>query len=90
MKVFILIAPFAILSLCNSRTSWFFKAWIKSFIAMLLLQTFIALILLICFIVQEKDSIRSAFTDFASRNDLYIIESQFLYERIYRWFFNRY
>ena len=30
IKVFVLISPFAILSLCLDNTSWFFKAWIKN------------------------------------------------------------
>ena len=30
VKVFILLAPFAILSLCLQNTSWFFKAWFRN------------------------------------------------------------
>mgnify|MGYP003293827988 FL=1 len=47
LKVFILITPFAILTLINSSTASFFKAWLKSMLALLLLQSFVSLILLI-------------------------------------------
>lgn len=49
LKVFILMAPFAILTLINSSTSWFFKAWFKTVLSLLLLQSFVALILLVIF-----------------------------------------
>lgn len=49
LKVFILITPFAILTLINSSTAWFFKSWFKTLLSLLLLQSFVALILLIVF-----------------------------------------
>lgn len=49
LKVFILITPFAILTLINSTTSSFFKSWLKSVLSLLLLQSFVSLILLIIF-----------------------------------------
>lgn len=49
IKVFVLIAPFAFLSLSNNATSSFFKAWMKCFICLLLVQVFIAFILVIIF-----------------------------------------
>jgi hypothetical protein len=49
IKVFILIAPFAFLSLTNTATSSFFKAWIKCFLSLLFVQIFIALVLVIIF-----------------------------------------
>jgi len=49
LKVFILISPFAFLSLSVSSTSSFFKAWIKCFISLLLVQVLVALILVIIF-----------------------------------------
>lgn len=55
IKVLLIIAPFAILSLSNSRTSIFFKSWFKIFLSLLLLQVFIAIILLVCFIVNQRD-----------------------------------
>ncbi len=49
VKVLILITPFAILTLINSSTSWFFKAWLKIFLSLLFLQPFISIVLLIFF-----------------------------------------
>lgn len=49
IKVFVLISPFAFLTLINHSTSWFFKTWIRAFLSLLLLQTFAAIILLIIF-----------------------------------------
>lgn len=49
IKVFILLSPFAFLSLINQTSSWFFKAWIKTFFSLLLIQPFISLIFLIIF-----------------------------------------
>lgn len=49
IKVFILLAPFAFLSLINYSTSWFFRTWFKTFFALLIMQSFIAIILLIIF-----------------------------------------
>ena len=56
IKVMLLIAPFAILSLASSKTSNFFRSWFRNFLAMLLLQVFIAMILLVCFVVNSKDA----------------------------------
>lgn len=49
LKVFILITPFAILTLINSSTAWFFKSWFKTVLSLLLLQSLVSLILLIIF-----------------------------------------
>lgn len=49
LKVFVLITPFAIITLINSSTSWFFKSWFKSILSLLLLQSLVSLILLIIF-----------------------------------------
>ena len=49
IKVFVLISPFAFLSLSISSTSGFFKAWIKCFISLMLIQILVALVLLIIF-----------------------------------------
>lgn len=49
LKVFILITPFAILTLINYNTSCFFKAWLKSVLSLLLLQSFVSLILIVIF-----------------------------------------
>lgn len=49
IKVFILLSPFAIITLSTNSTSWIFKNWLKSFISLLILQIFISIILLITF-----------------------------------------
>lgn len=56
LKVFILITPFSILSLINKSTSWFFKAWAKSFFSLLIIQSFISLVLLIVFSINSNTS----------------------------------
>lgn len=49
VKVFILITPFAILSLITESTSWFFKTWLRTVLSLLLQQSLVAIILLIIF-----------------------------------------
>ena len=49
IQVFILICPFAILSLSIEKFSWIFKAWCKIFLSLLFLQILVSLILLITF-----------------------------------------
>ena len=49
IKIFILITPFAILSLSLSSTSWFFKSWIKNLFSLLFIQIIVSLVLLIIF-----------------------------------------
>ena len=45
IQIFILISPFAFLSLISDNSSWFFKAWLRSFISLLLVQILISIIL---------------------------------------------
>ena len=45
VQVFILLSPFAFLSLISDNSSWFFKAWFRSFISLLLVQILICIIL---------------------------------------------
>lgn len=56
IKVFILISPFAFLSLSTSSTSSFFKAWVKCFISLILVQILVALVLLIIFSIDFSSS----------------------------------
>ena len=49
IKVFILISPFAFLSMSTPNTSVFFKAWLKSFIALLFVELLASVILIIMF-----------------------------------------
>ncbi len=57
IKVFVLLSPFAILSLANAKTSWFFKSWLKNFLSMLFLQVLIALILVIYFSISFNENL---------------------------------
>lgn len=57
IKVFVLMSPLIIITMINTSTSWIFKAWIKSVISLLILQSIVAIILLIIF-----------FTDFTENN----------------------
>lgn len=59
LKVFILICPFAILSLINKNTNWIFKSWLRITLSLLLFQVFISLILLIIFSINYSDNIFS-------------------------------
>lgn len=61
LKVFILLTPFAFLTLINHSTSWFFKTWFRTILSLLLLQSLISIILLIIFSFQLN------FTDIFSK-----------------------
>jgi hypothetical protein len=49
IKVFILITPFAILTLINNSTSWFFKMYLRTIISLFLLQSLVSIILIVIF-----------------------------------------
>ena len=49
VKVFILLSPFAFLSLCLKKTSWFFSAWFRNLFSLLFIQIIASLVLLILF-----------------------------------------
>lgn len=49
IKVFILLFPFALISLLNESSSYFFKSYIKSFVSLLFSQSVVSLVLLIIF-----------------------------------------
>ena len=49
IKIFVLLSPFAILSLCMENTSWFFKLWAKNLFSLLFIQIIVSLVLLILF-----------------------------------------
>ena len=46
VQIFILLSPFAFLSLINTSSEWFFKIWLKSFMSLLFVQLLISIILL--------------------------------------------
>ena len=49
VKVFVLLSPFAILSLCMENTSWFFRLWFRNLFSLLFIQLIVALVMLILF-----------------------------------------
>lgn len=49
IKIFILLTPFAILSLILDSTSWFFKSWARNLFSLLFIQIIVAIVLLILF-----------------------------------------
>ena len=57
IKIYIILAPFAILSLSIDKTSWIFRTWIKSLISLLLVQIIISIVLLIIFSLNYESSI---------------------------------
>ena len=57
VQVFILLSPFAFLSLITNSSEFFFKAWIKSFVSLLLVQLLISIILLLSFSININQNI---------------------------------
>ena len=49
IKIFIILSPFAILSLSLRASSFFFKAWIKNLFSLLFVQIIVSIVLLILF-----------------------------------------
>jgi len=49
IKMFILLAPFAFLSLTLEKTNWFFKTWFRNIFSLLFIQIIVSIILLILF-----------------------------------------
>ena len=56
IKVFILLSPFAILSLTLNSTSWFFKTWFKNLFSLLFIQNIVSIILLILFSINYSQN----------------------------------
>ena len=56
IKVFVLIAPFAILSNSLMSTSWFFKSWFRNLFSLLFIQIIVSIILLILFSIDYSSS----------------------------------
>ena len=56
IKVFILLSPFAILSLTLNSTSWYFKTWFKNLFSLLFIQNIVSIILLILFSINYSQN----------------------------------
>ena len=57
LKVFILLSPFAFLSLCLNSTSWFFKTWIRNLFSLLFIQIIVSIVLLLLFSMDYSSSL---------------------------------
>lgn len=71
VKVFVILSPFAVLSLSNKSTSILFNAWIKSFLSLLLVQVFVSIILLLIFSLDI--SANNAFSKFILIGAIFIL-----------------
>lgn len=56
LKVFILISPFAILTLSIRSTSTLFKSWLKCFISLLFIELFASFILIVMFSIEYSST----------------------------------
>lgn len=56
VKIFILMSPFAFLSLISNNSNWFFKSWFRGFLALLIIQSFVSIILLIIFSINIESN----------------------------------
>lgn len=56
VKVFVLISPFAILSLCTEQTATFCKSWFKCFLSLLFIQDFVALTMILIYSIELKSN----------------------------------
>lgn len=61
VKLFVILSPFAFLSLCNKTTSILFNSWIKSFLSLLLIQVFVSIVLLLILSLKVSSSSTSKF-----------------------------
>ena len=71
IKVFILISPFAIFSLCLNNTSWFFKAWFRNIFSLLFIQNIVSIVLLILFSMDFSSD--NLFTKFIYIGGIYVL-----------------
>lgn len=61
VKVFIILAPFAILSCSINSFSWFFRSWSRSFFSLLFMQFFITIILIVTLYLDFSSNLISKF-----------------------------
>ena len=71
VKVFVLLAPFAFISLCTDNTSWFFKSWLKNLFSLLFIQIIVSLVLLILFSLDFDDT--NLFNNFVYVGGIYAL-----------------
>ncbi len=61
VKVFIILAPFAILSCSINSFNWFFRSWFRSFFSLLFMQFFITIILIVTLSLDFSSNLISKF-----------------------------
>ena len=71
IKVFVLIAPFAILSNSLNATSWFFKSGFRNLFSLLFIQIIVSIVLLILFSIDYSSS--NLFSKFIYIGGLYAL-----------------
>lgn len=71
VKVFILLSPFAFLSLTLDKTNWFFKAWFRNLFSLLFIQIIVSIVLLILFSMDYSSS--NLFTKFIYVGGIYAL-----------------
>lgn len=71
IKVFILLSPFAFLSLTLENTNWFFKAWFRNLFSLLFIQIIVSIVLLILFSMDYSSS--NLFTKFIYVGGIYAL-----------------
>lgn len=71
IKVFILLAPFAFLSLSLTNSSWFFRTWAKNLFSLLFIQIIVSLVLLVVFSMDFSST--DLFTKFVYIGGIYVL-----------------
>lgn len=61
VKVFIILAPFAILGCSINSFNWFFRSWFRSFFSLLFMQFFITIILIVTLSLDFSSNLISKF-----------------------------
>ena len=56
IKVFIILSPFAFISLCLENTSWFFKSWYRNLFSLLFIQIIVSIVIVILFSTNYSSS----------------------------------
>ena len=62
IKVFVILSPFAFISLSLENTSWFFKSWYRNLFSLLFIQIIVSIVILILFsITYSKNDLLTKF-----------------------------
>ena len=71
VKVFVLLSPFAFLSLSLTHSSWFFRTWAKNLFSLLFILIIVSLVLLVLFSMEFSDT--DLFTKFIYIGGIYVL-----------------